>query len=107
MRLLHERHGDGRDGAVEIDAAPDRGSNQDQSGRPSLPVRNSHAHRECDHASGEGVKQTIMDTRSPSRRAFLKSSSALVVSFAIGGILNKTVRAQGGPPGGGPGAAPA
>jgi len=27
------------------------------------------------------------------------------LSFAIGGILNKTVRAQGGPPGGGPGAA--
>src|SRR5579862_1751208 len=84
MRLLHQRHGDGREGAAGEDAAPHRGAGEGRARRHSLPLRHAHAHPARGSAREPGVRTGAM-TAIPalSRRDLLKAGGALVVSFSL------------------------
>src|SRR5690348_10303835 len=84
MRLLHQRHGDDREGAPGEDAAPDRGPSEGRARRESLPLRHAHAHPARGAPREPGVRRGLM-TAMPdlSRRTLLKAGGVLIVSFGF------------------------
>src|SRR5262245_12247047 len=106
MRLLHEWHDHGRDGAAESDAKPDRGTGQTRAARQPLPLRHSQQDPRCSTASCESIGDDMTsifrrggtgqklggreavyrteldggpDAKKMKRRDFLRSSSVVLV----------------------------
>src|SRR5260221_10473276 len=90
VRLLHQRHDHAVGRLPRPDQEPERGPDQAGARRQSLPLRDPCAHpargeaRRGQHLSGEA---DMLDRLSQTRRDFLKSGGALVVTFATAGRL--------------------
>src|SRR5205809_1083932 len=79
VRLLQQRHDHGRQGAARRQSPPERTRDQGGLERPPVPLRLAQPHRSCRAArgKGDGMKPYL------SRRDFLKTGSALVISFSL------------------------
>src|SRR5690242_2114991 len=98
MRRLHRGNDRARAGAARAQPECERDGDPSPHEPQSLPVRHAHAHPARGGARGEGdagrlgrERQMNMD-----RRAFLASSGALVVSFALGSAGAAVQEAGGG-----------
>src|SRR2546428_6640453 len=103
MRLLHQRHDHaGRVLAADQQQAQ-RAADSCRARGESVPLWNPFANHPCRQARvrGDGLGRTTMTTQPPmqmaseSRREFLKTGGALVVTFSVGGIY--AVAAQAAP----------
>ena len=54
VRILHQRNGDGRDGAAEDESTSDCRTGEEGTGRESLPLRDAYPNRERGDASVQG-----------------------------------------------------
>src|SRR5213592_765860 len=79
VRLLQQRHDHGRQGAARRQSLPERARDQAGPERAPVPLRLAQPHRSRRAARGEGdgMKPSL------SRRDFLKTGSALVISFSL------------------------
>jgi len=59
VRVLHRRHGDGRQGAARPPAPSDGGPGEIRAGRKSLPVRHARPHRTRRPARVEGASNGV------------------------------------------------
>src|SRR4029450_10212722 len=95
VRLLHQRHDHGREGAARAYAEADGRSDQTGARRQPLSMRDAHAHRARDSTRFTGVAMERTEATCPergtgyepsrglSRRDLLKAGGAIVVSFAF------------------------
>src|SRR5260221_3552021 len=79
VRLLQQRNDHGRQGAASQQSPPERGRDQAGLERAPVPLRLAQPHRSRGAArgKGDGMKPSL------SRRDFLKTGSALVISFSL------------------------
>src|SRR5437773_1076685 len=79
VRLLQQRHDHGRQGAASQQSPSERARDQAGLARAPVPLRLAQPHRSRRAARGEGdgMKPSL------SRRDFLKTGSALVISFSL------------------------
>src|SRR5436305_4649120 len=105
MRLLHQRHDRRGKGTAQPDASPGSRAGQTGARRQSVPLRDPHANCERGDARrrilGEAaMTQTLMtqnvEALAISRRGWLKSGGALIVSFALSAAIPKPGSAQKG-----------
>src|SRR5205809_32647 len=80
VRLLQQRHDHGRQGAARRQSPPERARDQAGPERAPVPLRLAQPHRSrrAARGKGDGMKPSL------SRRDFLKTGSALVISFSLG-----------------------
>src|SRR5262249_50103446 len=93
MRLLHERHDYGREGAAEPDSSPHGRSGEERPCGQPVPLRHAHPNHSRGHARGEGVRTAMQDFEI-SRRAVLGGGGWLLVAFGSSGTLAKRAAAQ-------------
>src|SRR5713101_3138957 len=79
VRLLQQRHDHGRQGAARRQSPPERTRDQAGAERAPVPLRIAQPHRSrrAARGKGDGMKTDL------SRRDFLKTGSALVISFSL------------------------
>src|SRR5207302_4432098 len=92
VRLLHEWHDHGVEGAPRQESSSHRRSDQASAQRKSLPLRQPPARDSRGEARRrrEGVRRTNMKAKI-SRREVLKGTGALVVSFNLFGPASKAL----------------
>src|SRR6185369_3077656 len=91
MRLLHSRNDDARAGVPRSQPGRRRGANPQGADAEPLPLRHAHAHP-ARRGAGREIDGLEDMNAAISRRRFLASGSALVVSFT----LSPALRAQDG-----------
>src|SRR5882757_10188948 len=79
VRLLQQRHDHVRQGAARRQSPPERTADQTGAERPPVPLRLAQPHRarRAARGKGDGMKPSL------SRRDFLRTGSALVISFSL------------------------